>query len=539
MQRHFGNIIRSERVFHDVNIDLTNMNGLSKDDVKNLATLLEKLGVGVRDLGISFSVVAEEDICTILRFVPNIETLSIDQNGKSNGKIPRISLLQDTSTTPTTLESLNSISFKSDLLQFNKIFDNIRLSSNFERLNVDIRDIFQCFELIKQNSSIKELTLKTPTFVSSIPIDHLKLKTVLIEMPVAKRLISCIERQTALDYFDLQNYVNFDGSSSDDNGSDDSDASIHSDTSESEHELDNDVLLAATKMSSLSDLSVCIDGVKDGDFVHFSKLSQLTQLNVTSRNLHKIRMFGDVVLPNVTRLLLYFKRVRVSNGDLVRIANNFSNVNDLVYEGEYFCDAFNCFTGNLPLLEKITIMRTHDYASDSVHYSPSDGANVKANPSLKSISLNFGFPDEWNVHKFVIRMSLAAPNVENLSIETDLMKFVPNNFGYILRNLKKLKNLNLSYDLHPDDDLIETIIATSGMVAVKAFGKRLESKIIEILKEHGSRLEYVQLSLSSSHDIQGDLWKLAFSQQFASIKVDDMYVTMKKDVNFEEWKLFA
>lgn len=70
-------------------------------------------------------------------------------------------------------------------------------------------------------------------------------------------------------------------------------------------------------------------------------------------------------------------------------------------------------------------------------------------------------------------------------------------------------------------------------------GKDLEMKIIEILKKYGTHLEYVQLCLSSSHDTRGKLWKRAFGQQFASIKADDIYITMKKDVNAKERDLFA
>lgn len=122
---------------------------------------------------------------------------------------------------------------------------------------------------------------------------------------------------------------------------------------------------------------------------------------------------------------------------------------------------------------------------------------------MKSIALHFGFPDERNVHNFMIRVALTAPNVESLSMQIDSMKIVPDNFIYTLRNFKNLKNINLSYDLFPDESMAESV---TSMSEVKDYGKKMELKIINILKEHGTHLEYVQLSLSSSHECGNNIF---------------------------------
>lgn len=534
MQICFENMVSSKRLFHDFNIEELNMKALSNDDIKKLLTILAKFGDEVHSLQVNFDVIAEEDVRTILYFFPNIESLSIQPNREMKGIIPRATLEQKAEAL--IFASLSSITFKSKMLQLNKIFNNIQLTNNFKMLYVNIPEVSNCFELLKNNSSITQLSITSPKFVPSIPIDHLKLINLSIEMPNAKSLISLVEQQLELDYFDLRNYTDFEYDHND-KQSDELDSSIDSESSDdSNPEMDIDLLMAATKMRSLTNFSVCLDEISAKDFVYFSKLSQLKQLNVKSRKLEKVQEFSVVSLPNVTRLLLEFKRMRVPNSDLARLATNFPNVNDLIYEGEYFCDAFICFAGNFNFLEKLTIMRTHDYMEDYKQFVASDGTKIKVTPSLKSLMLNFGFPEERNVHKFMIRVALTAPNVENLSIEIDSMKIVPDNFIYILRNFKKLKNLKLSYSLFPDESMVEFITSMSD---VKGYGKKMELKIINILKEYGTHLEYVQLSLSSSHDVQHKLWKQSFSQQFASIKVDDMYVTMKKDVNAKEFELFA
>lgn len=510
------------------------MKALSKDDIKKLLTILKKFGDEVHSLQINFDVIAEADVRTILYFFPNIESLSIQRNRELKGNIPRAVLVQNP--VALILPSLTSITFESKIIQLNKVFVNVQFTNNLKKLCVNIPEISKCFQLLKNSSSITELSIMSPKFVPSIPIDHLKLKYLSIEMPKAKSLISLVEQQDELNYFDLRNYTDFEYNCKNEHG-DESDSSIDSISSgDSNPEMDIYLLKAATKMNSLTNFSICIDQISTSDFVHFSKLSQITQLNVKSRKLEKIRAFSVLSLPNVTTLVLDYKRMRVPNGDLVRIATNFPKVNDLAYDGDYFCDAFICFAGSLNFLEKLTIMPSHDYMGDYKQFVASDGAKIKVNSSLKSISLHLGFTEDQHVHNFMIRVTLTAPNLENLSMQIDSMKFVPDNFTYILRNIKNLKIINLSYDLFPDESTSEFIASMSD---VDDYGKKMELKIINILKEYGTRLEYVQLSLSSSHDVQDQLWKQSFGQQFASIKVDDMFITMQKDVNANEWKLFV
>lgn len=536
MQSCFENIVRSKRLFHDFNIEQLNLEALSTDDIKKLFRIFEMFGDEVHSLQINFDVIAEEDVRTVLHFFPNIKSLTIQRNremkgiGSSTAKLGQKDM-------PLIFASLTSITFTSKILRLNKIFDNVQLTNNFTNLHVTIPDISSCFELLKNNSSITGLSITSPNFVPSIPIDHLKLKNISIGMPNAKSLISLVERQSELNYFDLRNYMDFEYDTTENKDEDESDSSIDSESSaDSNPEMDIDLLKAATKMGSLTNFSVCIDELSPDDFAHFSKLSQLKQLNVKCRKLEKIQTFAVVAMPNVSRLILDFKRIRVPNRHLAQIATNFPNVNDLMYEGEYFCDAFICFAGNLHSLEKLTIMRTHDYMGDYKQFIASDGTKIKVNTSLKSLSLYFGFPDERHVHSFMIRVALTAPNVETLSLETDSMNIVPDSFVYILRNFAQLKNINLSYNLFPDESMAGLM---KSMSAVKDYGKKMELKIINVLKEHGHRLEYVQLSLSSAHDVQTKLWKQSFCQQFASINVDSMCVTMKKDANVNECKLFT
>lgn len=122
------------------------------------------------------------------------------------GTIPRVTLGEKT-TVPLIFASLSAI--KSKMLQFNKIFDNIQLTNNFKTLNVNMPEISNCFELLKTSPSIAELSITSPKFVPAIPIKHLKLKNLSIEMPNAKRLIALVEQQTELNYFDLGSYTDF------------------------------------------------------------------------------------------------------------------------------------------------------------------------------------------------------------------------------------------------------------------------------------------------------------------------------------------
>lgn len=167
------------------------MKTLSKDDIKQLFTILEKFGGEVHSLKINFDVIAEEDVSVILRFFPNIKSLSIQRNRELKGIIPRAALLKlGQKTVALIFTSLSSITFESKMLQFNKIFDNVQLTNNFKKLYVNIPEISSCFELLKNNPSITELSITSPKFVPLIPIDHLKLKNLTIEMPNAKSVIS-------------------------------------------------------------------------------------------------------------------------------------------------------------------------------------------------------------------------------------------------------------------------------------------------------------------------------------------------------------
>lgn len=516
----------------DLNVQL-----YSKSDIKKLIAIFEKFGGCVTYLTISYEAVTEEDLYNILCFFPNIERLSITRNYSNEATTSKIVFGRKSESL--TLTSLNSIDFSSKNLQFNKVFDNIQLTNKFKKLHVSITEPSSCFTFLKKYSSIEELTVMSKRAISSIPISHMTLKKVFLDIPKSKRLLPIVEQQTELLGFDFQsdNDTELDSSFESSDFSDSSGSSDESDAFPDENLIgDADILRAAIKMKNLTQLNLCIDGIPNDDFIHFSKLSQLGQLSITSKRLDKIKMFSTISLPDVTRLLLTFKRVRVRASEFISIAKNFPKVNDLHYNGEYFCDAFLCFAGNLNSLEKISIMRTHDYESDYEQYVPSNGVVSKVNTSLKSVSIYFSFPEERNVHAFMIRIALAAPNVENLSVSIDSMKIVHNNFIYILRNFKNLQNIKLSYDLYPDES--ERSASIRSMSDVERYAANNERKIIKTLKEYGSNLQFVELSLSSPNDYQHELWKISFCQQFASIKIDDLDIVMKKDVKFDKWKLF-
>lgn len=248
MQSCFENIVSSKRLFHNFNIKQLNMKALSNDDIKKLLTILAKFGDEVHSLQVNFDVIAEEDVRTILYFFPNIESLSIQPNREMKGIIPKATLGQKTDAL--IFASLSSITFESKMLQLNKIFDNIQLTNNFKMLHVNIPEMSNCFELLKNISSITQLSITSPKFVPSIPIDHLKLRNLSIEMPNAKSLISLVEQQRELDYFDLRNYKDFECDHND-KQSDESDSSIDSESSDdSNPEMDIDLLVAATKLQT-------------------------------------------------------------------------------------------------------------------------------------------------------------------------------------------------------------------------------------------------------------------------------------------------
>lgn len=290
----FENIVRSQRLFHVFNIERLNMKALSRDDITKLLRIFEKFGDEVHNLQINFDVIAEKDVRTVLHYFPNIKSLSIQGNCDMKGIVSSTAKLGQKDG-PLILASLTSVTFTSKMLRLSKIFDNVQLTNNFTKLCVNIPDISDCFELLRNNTSITDLSITSPKFVPSIPFGHLKLKSISVEMPNAKSLISSVERQSELKYFDLRNYMDFGYDTTEIEHGYESESSIDSDSSEdSNPEMDIDLLKAATNMGSLTTLSVCIDELSTDDFTHFSKLSQLKQLNVKSRKLEKIQTFPCV-----------------------------------------------------------------------------------------------------------------------------------------------------------------------------------------------------------------------------------------------------
>lgn len=525
-------MIASNRQFSDCTITGLKMDDLSEDDVTKFSAILEKFGNGVHHLIIHFDLIAEEDVRAVISYFPTIKSLIIRRHCRMGGIVPKAKMVQKTG--PLVFPSLASIVFDSDELHFDKIFDDIR-TDNIKKVYVRTWLLSRCFDWLKKNRSISELSLSTPHFFSSIPIDHLTLKSITIEMPNAKSLISLFEQQMEMEYFELRNFF---VSKRRQLNSDES--SVYSESSDSDSnnpELDVNLVIAATKMRSLTQLTIRIDEIPDKDFIHFSKLTQLDHLDINSAKLDKIRIFSFISLPNLTKLRLRFNRMHVPNSDLERMAKNFPKVRDLVCQLDYFCDAFVCFTRYLDELEKLSMLRHHDYVDDHDHFVAPVGTAINVNSSLKMLSLHQGYPEEQNVHKFMIRAILTAPNLESLALENDQLKIVPGSLIHILRNLKRLKNINLSYDLRPDADMQEWLEASN--IEEKEYEERVEMNIINILKTYGTQLEYVQLCLSTSDDIRGELWKEAFAHQFASIKTDHMTITMKNDVNANEGDLFA
>lgn len=493
-----------------------NLQQFSKNDIEKLLSILKKFGANVDSLAIRYKLITEQDIQYLVSFFPNIKNIVIRGDYlKKKKSVPRVIFGQKNQ--PLRLVLLDWIDFDSNILQFNSIFENIQLTEKFKSLNVTIPEPSKCFAFLKNNSSIENLSITSNQSVS-IPISHLKLKSLSLRLPKLKQNLDLVEQQTHLEKLDV----------------------IY----EADHEVQRfavnntrgnlDLLRRLVNMKNLTNLSFCIDEILDDDFDHLSSLSKLKQLCVTSEKSNKVRTFSTVSVPSVTRMLLYFKRLRVPNNQLISIAKNFPNVNDLVYDGKYFCDAFYCFAGNLNSLGKLLISMTLDYEENYHDYMPSHGTETKIIcTSLKSLSLYLSCPDEKNMHNFMIRLALSTTNLENLLIETDSMKIIHNNFIYILRNLKKLKNVNLSYDLFPNESEV------GSMVDLEQYGKSNELQIINTLKEYSANLEFVEMSLSSPNDLNEELWNRSFCHQFASIKIEDTIVTMKKDPKISDWNMFA
>lgn len=93
----------------------------------------------------------------------------------------------------------------------------------------------------------------------------------------------------------------------------------------------------------------------------------------------------------------------------------------------------------------------------------------------------------------------------------------------------------MSYELTPDDRQKDVILLSR----VEQYARNNEELVIKALKEHGTHLNYVELSLYTEYNLRYNLWQEALSQHFSSIRIDQITVTMKKDDVLDQWKFIA